>query len=76
MDVGVSISCSTKPSLPRWWWDIGVRHGGDLGLPLLERNSLGDRLKSVARRREECASAIMPCSTPSAARSGSNRPAT
>src|SRR5271156_414572 len=24
-----------------------------LGLPLLEKNSLGDRLKSVARRREE-----------------------
>ena len=43
-----------------------------LGLPVIERDGLGARLNSVAKRREEfCGPGITPPSTPSAAASGS-----
>ena len=49
-----SISCSTRPSWPRWLAAIfAFATIVTLGLPLIERDGLGDRLKSVAERREE-----------------------
>ena len=74
MDTSSSISCSTRASWSTLF--VGILAFATvvtLGVPLLERDGLDDRLKSVAAPARGIARhAITPRSTPSAARCGSS----